>query len=138
MILLTSFMSLIFVILAIIHLTWAIGSTWGLESALPADPKTGKVVIYPSTSMTLFVAFGLLACAFIYFINPEPGNPKNWIFDWGRVIVPVLFVLRAIGDFKYVGLTKKIKGTRFSAMDTKFYTPLCLCISALGALITRL
>ena len=138
MLLLTSLLTLVFLILAIIHLSWAIGSTWGLESALPTNPNTQEKIINPGTAMTLIVALGLLGCAFIYFINPEPGNPKNWIFDWGRIIVPALFLLRAIGDFKYVGLTKKVIGTRFAIMDSKFYTPLCLLITATGILIILL
>ena len=135
MILLTTLLALIFLILSIIHLSWAVGSTWGLESALPSNPETGSLAFRPSTAITLSVSLALLVCTFIYFINPEPGNPKNWIFDWARLIVPVLFLLRSIGDFKYVGLTKKIKGTRFSRMDTKYYTPFCLLIAALGLLV---
>ncbi len=134
MVVLSVFLSLVFLILATIHLSWAIGSTWGLESALPSD-TAGEKVFTPSASMTLLVALGLLICAFMYFINPEPGNPKNWIFEWGRLIIPILFFFRAIGDFKYVGLTKKIKETRFAQMDTKYFTPICLAISLMGFLI---
>ena len=77
----------------------------------------------------------LLVFAFFYFVNPEEGNPKNWIFEYGRIIIPGLFVLRSIGDFKYAGLFKKIKNTEFAKMDTKFFTPLCLLITALGIII---
>ncbi len=134
MVVLSVFLSLVFLILATIHLSWAVGSTWGLESALPSDPA-GQKIIRPRPAMTLLVSLGLLVCAFMYFINPEPDNPKNWIFEWGRLIIPILFLLRALGDFRYVGWTKKVKETRFAKMDTKYYTPICLAISLLGLMV---
>lgn len=131
MIVLSSLLSLIFLILAILHLNWAIGNTWGLDNALPAK-ETGERVLTPGRFMTLTVALGLLGCCFFYFINPEPGNPNNWIFDYGRWIVPIIFLVRAIGDFKYVGLFKKIKNTKFAQMDSKYYSPLCFLIALIG------
>ena len=34
-------------------------------------------------------------------------------------------LLRVVGDFRYVGLCKRVRGTRFAARDTRVYTPLC-------------
>lgn len=127
-------LSMIFLLLGIIHLNWAIGNTWGLDKALPTDDN-GNIILQPSTAITLVVALGLMAFAAFYFINPQPGNQKNWIFEWGRLIIPAIFILRAIGDFKYVGLFKKIKQTTFGKMDSKFYTPLCILIGAIGLMI---
>ncbi|NRF91294.1 DUF3995 domain-containing protein [Paenibacillus frigoriresistens] len=31
-----------------------------------------------------------------------------------------------MGDFKYVGLFKRVKQTRFATYDTFLFTPLCL------------
>jgi hypothetical protein len=47
-------------------------------------------------------------------------------------IIPAIFLIRAIGDFKYVGFTKKVKSSTFAELDTKFFSPLCLVIAALG------
>ncbi len=127
-------LSLVFLLLGIIHLNWALGNSWGLDKALPTNEK-GETIFKPGTGMTLMVALGLMICAAFYFINPEPGNQKNWIFEWGRLIIPALFTLRAIGDFRYVGLFKKIKNTTFAKMDTKLYTPLCIIIGLTGILI---
>ena len=38
---------------------------------------------------------------------------------------------RAIGDFKYVGFFKRVRGSKFARMDTLVYSPLCLLL-ALG------
>jgi len=134
MIVLSILLSLIFLVLAIVHLNWAIGNTWGLSHALPTKAD-GELVMNPGTFATLAVALGLLLCTFFYFINPEPGNPNNWIFDWGRLLIPIAFLLRAIGDFRYVGLFKKVKNTKFGKMDSKLFTPICVVIAILGLLV---
>ena len=45
----------------------------------------------------------------------------------------VIFVLRAIGEFRMLGFFKSIKGTDFAFWDTWLYTPLSLALG-LGAL----
>jgi hypothetical protein len=52
---------------------------------------------------------------------------------WACGAVGVAFALRAVGEFRLVGFFKSVKGTEFAAMDTWFYSPLCLAIGA-GAL----
>jgi hypothetical protein len=49
-----------------------------------------------------------------------------------------LFILRAIGDFKYLGFFKKIKNTKFGQNDTKYFAPLCLIIGILTLLVAVL
>ena len=53
-------------------------------------------------------------------------------------IISILFFIRAIGDFKYVGFFKKVKQTTFGEMDTTYFSPLCLVISMVGILIETL
>jgi hypothetical protein len=48
---------------------------------------------------------------------------------WSCIVFAAVFFARTVGDFKYVGLFKKIKGTHFSKYDTWFYSPLCLFLS---------
>ena len=134
MIILTSILTICFLCLAILHFHWAIGGTWGLSNALPTKAD-GQKVIKPSRFATLIIAAGLLFFAFFYFINPEENNPKNWIFDYGRIIIPLIFLLRVIGDFKYVGLFKKEKGSAFAKMDSKYYTPISAAIAGLGLIV---
>lgn len=50
-------------------------------------------------------------------------------------IIALLFFIRAIGDFKYVGFFKSVKQTTFGTMDTTYYAPLCLVISSVGIII---
>ena len=39
-----------------------------------------------------------------------------------------MLIVRAIGDFKYVGFFKQRRGTRFALLDTRFYSPLALAL----------
>ena len=131
MLIISLLLSLIFIILSIIHLNWALGNTWGLSKALPTN-ITGQQVLRTNSMMTLLVALILLLFSAFYFIIPEPGNPKNWIFKYIGWAIPVLFLLRSIGEFKYIGFFKSIKSTDFAKMDSKYYSPLCLLIAIMG------
>jgi hypothetical protein len=41
-----------------------------------------------------------------------------------------VLALRAIGEFRYVGLFKRVRESRFAALDTRVYTPLCVALAA--------
>ncbi len=60
---------------------------------------------------------------------------SNWIFKYGSWIIPIIFILRSVGDFKYVGFFKKVKQTTFGKLDTKIYSPLSAFIGTVGVLI---
>jgi Protein of unknown function (DUF3995) len=55
--------------------------------------------------------------------------------NYGLVVISLLFFLRAIGDFRYVGFFKKVKQTVFARLDSKYYSPLCLFIAVCGVVI---
>lgn len=38
-------------------------------------------------------------------------------------------LLRAVGDFRYVGFFKSVRDSRFATMDTWCYSPVCLALS---------
>ena len=134
MIILTSLLTITFLVLAVIHLNWAIGNTWGLKNALPTT-EDGKLLFKPGPFASFAVGIGLTIFGLFYQITPQEGNSLNWIFEvlgWG---IPVIFLLRAIGNFKYVGFFKKVKDTDFAKMDSKFFSPLCLGIGLLGLVV---
>ena len=45
-------------------------------------------------------------------------------------VLAAAMLLRALGDFRYVGFFKRVRTGRFAELDTKFYTPLCLALAA--------
>ena len=64
---------------------------------------------------------------------------SSWRSAWNRDGQPltavVAFLARAIGDFRLVGFTKRVRGTRFAELDTRLLSPLCVCIDAASAAI---
>jgi hypothetical protein len=50
----------------------------------------------------------------------------------GTGLLAGVFLLRAVGDRKYVGFFKRVRGTAFARWDSRLYAPLCLALG-LGA-----
>ena len=80
------------------------------------------------------VAFGLLAFGLFILIKSQilSFDLPNWLMKYGLWFLSIVFIIRAIGEFKYIGFFKKIKTTKFGQLDTKYYSPLCLVISFLA------
>ena len=127
----------IFTLLAGLHLFWMFGGKWGLAQALPTSEKEGKRMLIPGSIACLTVALGLLGFAFynvslgIGFVQSQPVRATKWVI-WA---IASIFILRAVGDFRYVGFFKKVKKTEFGRMDTKWYAPLCLYLGLSSAWI---
>ena len=127
---------LIFLLLSSIHFYWALGGRWGSEAIIPVKDGNVKAMM-PGLLPTLIVAFGLLAFGFFILIKSGLINISLplWLEKSGLWIIAGIFILRAIGEFKYVGFFKKIKLTKFGQNDTKYYSPLCLLIGILAIFI---
>ncbi len=127
---------IIFVLISGLHFYWAAGGKWAIENVVPRDEqgkpvlKTGVVAsIVVGLGLLFFAMYYLLVAGFVEFTLPEIIlTPLGWI-------IPSIFLLRAIGDFKYVGFTKKIKNTTFARLDSAYFARLCLFIALLGLLI---
>ncbi|WP_422362099.1 DUF3995 domain-containing protein [Reichenbachiella sp.] len=129
---------LIFSVLACLHFSWALGSNWGFAAALPTTAE-GEFLLQPTPIDSAIVGFGLLAFAIYYllqtqWINKPLPNKINRIIGW---IIPGIFLLRAVGDFQYVGIFKPPMETVFAQADFFFYSPLCLLIALLGFLVVK-
>lgn len=118
-------------LISMIHVYWAFGGRWGAKVAIPIKKGSQEPVFVPRKIGTLLVAFLLTVAALlllikgIYLRNVQEFN----FFTLGCMVCAVIFLIRAIGDFKYVGFFKKIKHSQFARNDTWFYSPLCLLIS---------
>ncbi len=123
--------SLLFIFIGILHVFWAFGWNWGIHAALPTSEDSKLPVLRPGMLGTLFVP---LLCFFasvlllvqidlLTVIKPSPLT-KGLCIAGG-----IVFLLRAIGEGKYVGFFKKVKHTRFAKQDTAFYSPLCVWMS---------
>ena len=129
---------LVFFSLALLHFYWAAGGMWGFESALPTT-EDGSKVLAPSTLDGLVVGVGLLLFGVIYLITGKSSHRKRRrLIKIALWVVPLIFILRAIGDFRYVGFFKQVRATEFAQLDTLMFSPLCLVIGLAGLLVLRI
>jgi hypothetical protein len=128
--------TVIFSLLSLLHFYWAFGGKLWLDNVLPTS-SNGLHKFNPGMMATLVVASGLLFLALITVGNK--GLFDKYInrkyFGYGALIIAVIFFSRAIGDFKFIGLFKTIRSTRFAINDTQFFSPLCLFIAVFSVLI---
>ncbi len=128
--------TLIFISLSVLHFYWGFGGRFWYNDVLPTN-STGSQQLNPSTTATLIIAFGLLLFALITITNHRLFNRYNQktFFHYGTLAIAIIFLIRAIGDFKFIGFFKTVKFTRFGINDTQIFSPLCLFISLLSVLI---
>jgi hypothetical protein len=120
--------TIIFLIIAGFHFYWAFGGKFGSQAVVPAIE--GKSVFQPSVLATIIVALAMLVGAFLSWTPNDKTDDK--ILIYGNLAIGIVFFIRAIGDFKYVGFFKKIKGTLFAENDSRYYSPLCLVVSGIA------
>ena len=120
----------ILALLSALHFYWAFGGTRGLALAMPFD---GERFVWRADPIGLggFAFFMLVSALLLagrlgWLGTLEPRA----LFEWGSWAVAVVFLLRAIGDFRYIGFGKKVWDTRFARLDTFAYSPLSLLIAA--------
>ena len=126
---------LTYFVIALIHFYWLFGEKW-IDKALPAD-ENGKIVLNPGKFETVIVTFGLLLFAFYYLLKMELFEMEipKLIAEYSGWIISLIFIVRAIGDFKYVGFFKRIKKTEFAKLDTRYFTFISLIIGLIGIII---
>jgi hypothetical protein len=131
-------LSIIFLSISAIHFYWAMGGKWGVNAAIPTTNE-GTAPFQPGIIPTLIVAFGLLGFALVALGNLDVFDAslaKKWI-NYATYAIITIFTLRGIGDFKYAGLSRKIKNTTFAKYDKRYFTPLCFWIALLALIALR-
>ena len=132
--------STILLSLSLLHFYWAFGGQWGFTAALPTN-KEGKRLLNPKWQHSLIVGAGLLVFAVYLLVYTDyiSLHLPDWMLDSGIWIITVIFLMRAIGDFKYIGFFKKVKGTDFAIGDSKYFSLLCLwlALSSLCLILLR-
>jgi len=126
----------VFTIISGFHFYWLFGGKWGLTKVFPTTENQTTQLKLPLIA-TLFVALVFLFFAFTYLVKSEliEFEFPSWYLVFIFWFIPIIFILRAIGEFKYVGFFKRIKTTEFGIADTKLFSPLCLGIGIVGIII---
>jgi hypothetical protein len=126
--------SAVFVVLAIWHLYMATApSAKGSDARSGAVPSVdGKPLFVPSTRAT--VAVGIVLLLFAALVASTAGLlrarlPRE-VLQWLSYALALGLLARAVGEFRYLGFFKRVRGSRFATLDTFVYSPLCLLLAA--------
>jgi hypothetical protein len=115
--------------LSALHVFWAFGGKLGTIAAIPS--RDGAPLFRPGRMVTLAVAAGLALAAYVALAAAGLvwwGLPRGTV-ALGCAVLAVLFAGRAIGERRYVGFLKRVRGTEFAWWDTRVFSPLCVGIS---------
>ncbi|WEK54456.1 MAG: DUF3995 domain-containing protein [Candidatus Cohnella colombiensis] len=120
----------ILLLIGCLHFYWACGGRWAMHYTIPTTTSQ-QPTIAPGSFVTFVVAFLLFGAALLIMIQSdllslEELQPYVRIGCW---ICAIVFGIRSIGDFNYLGLFKRVKGTLFAKYDTKLFSPLCIWLS---------
>ena len=122
-------------VLALWHFRMAASPAKGRIGAVPS--VGGKPLFVPSASATVVV--GVVLLLFAVLVAALAGlvqvgiAPK--VLSWACFALASGLLARAVGEFKYVGFFKRVRGSRFAALDTLLYSPLCLLLAVGVALV---
>lgn len=72
-----------------------------------------------------FIASFTIVLAFSFI------NFPLWFLKPGGTILSLLFLIRALGDFGFVGFFKSIGDSETAFLDIRLYSPLCLVLGIL-------
>ncbi len=119
----------IFMALSLLHFYWLFGGRVGIVVVIPE--LNGKPLFRPSALATVIVAIILGVFALIVGATAELFllGLSHELLVWFSRAMALVLLLRAIGDFHYMGFFKRIRNTRFATMDTLIYSPLCLVLA---------
>lgn len=127
----------IFAVLSLFHLYWAAGGVFGKAVTVPS--VRGNRSFNPSPLATIIVAVALLIAMLIVIgqLGMLGETIPNWIFRWGSWGICIIFLLRAVGEFRLVGFFKQVTDTEFAYWDTRLFSPLCLVIAIMALIVAN-
>lgn len=124
-------------LISLLHLYWMVRGV-GTGAGVPSTAD-GKPVIRPGRLASAAVAAALALAAMLVLGRSgliETGLPLMLLTvgTWG---VAATFAARTVGEFRYVGIFKRVRGTSFARMDDRLYTPLCALMAVAAGLVAR-
>ena len=118
-----------------VHVYWAAGGRLGFDAAVPS--VAGKRVFTPGRAATFAAGLGLFAlAALVLWRDGTLTLPLPWVLaHYGVPLMALVFLARAVGDFRLVGWSKRMRGSRFARLDDVLYAPLCLVLAICFAVV---
>ncbi|KRE35148.1 DUF3995 domain-containing protein [Paenibacillus sp. Soil522] len=130
---LAAIVGLVLFLVGCIHVYWLLGGRGGLAIAVPTRSNTKQPFFKPRRPeiAAVILIFWGVAALLLMFADIIPTIGPSWLPAFTGWALAVIFLLRAVGEFRAIGLFKIIRNTPFGRMDTIFYSPLCLVLCGL-------
>lgn len=124
------FNSLFFIGLTLLHLNWLLGGSLGGYALIPTDGNN-RMLYKPNGLRVVIQSVGFLCFTVINlaWLGAFGEGPIDTLAGYGVGAIGTLLLVRAIGDFAYVGFSKRYYNSRFSNSDTKIFSPVCLLLA---------
>jgi hypothetical protein len=132
--LLAATVALVFVALGLWHFHMAYARPAG--GAVPSGTD-GEPLFVPSRASTLSVGLilWLLGATVAAAGGIIPSALPAGLLRGACWVLALGLLARAIGEFRYVGFFKRVRGSRFATLDTWVYSPLCLALALAVAVV---
>ena len=116
-----------------LHVFWAVRGKGVSGTVVPT--VEGKLLFVPGRMATAWVGVGLLAVAAVlldrmFKLSMLSASISKRIC----LLFALIFFLRAVGEFNYLGFFKRSRDTKFAYWDTRVFSPLSLLLAILMAL----
>lgn len=118
-------------VFTIMHFYWLFGGTNSVEYFISPNHIHGRKKIRLKKPRLLVRSIALAIMTWFCFqqiVNFDGFFTHDHIV-WGNRVIAVIFLVRAFGNFTYIGFTKTIRKSTFANIDTYLISPLCLIIA---------
>ncbi|WP_165861151.1 DUF3995 domain-containing protein [Paenibacillus paeoniae] len=125
-------MASVFTLIGALHLYWLLGGKWGMHAAIPTIADRDQVLFTPGKLATSIVMLLLWLAAFWMLLLGQEWSSllPSWLITIGGYTISATFLIRSIGDFRYLGFFKRYRQSYFARLDSRYYSPLCLMLAA--------
>lgn len=135
MIILSIAVASILAVIALFHFYWSLGGVYGIYSTAPK--LEGKDEFKIPKFLAFIVACLISFLAILAVLLVSDNSPFKELLSYCGYAVSAVFIIRAIGDFKYLGFFKKIYNSSFSKKDSLYYSPLCLMLGVAFIILSK-
>lgn len=116
------------------HVYWALGGRFLTDAVIPTrhTPQGLERIFNPSPLAALIVAAYLAAIMGLAYAVSQ-GTMVVLSPVVLRILLGIagtIFLLRAVGDFRYMGFFRRVHGTPFAWWDTRLFSPFILLVGA--------
>jgi predicted permease len=135
----TLFNTNILAALTIMYVYWFLGGKNSIQYFFPSNSSLRRSKVKPKKWKLFITAIVLAAMTWLnieqiqYFIF-DPVRHQE-VFLWGNRCISIIFLLRAFGNFTYIGFTKTFTDSTYAKLDTYVYSPACVLVAVSAYMI---